>query len=47
MRTAMATEIRDVRTAAQEISGDQTKYNGAMREMLSYMKGENLLNKDK
>ena len=34
MRGAMATEIRDVRRAAQEISGDRTKYNGAMREMM-------------
>lgn len=34
MRGAMATEIRDVRRAAQQGSGDRTKYNGAVREMM-------------
>lgn len=35
-RRAMATEIRDVRSAALEGSGDRTKYNQAIREMLDY-----------
>ena len=35
-RKAMATEIRDVRRAALQGSGDRTKYNGAVREMLNY-----------
>ncbi len=40
MRGAMATEIRDVRRASLEGSGDRTKYNGAMREMMDYAKKE-------
>jgi RHS repeat-associated protein len=36
MRGAMADEIRDVRRAAQEVSGDRTKYNSGMREMMNY-----------
>jgi hypothetical protein len=35
-RRAMATEIRDVRRAAFEGSGNQTKYNQAIWEMLDY-----------
>ncbi|MEN5062428.1 hypothetical protein, partial [Luteimonas sp. TWI1416] len=35
-RDAMAREVRDVRRAAYEMSGDRTKYNQAMREMLEY-----------
>jgi hypothetical protein len=33
-RDAMAKEIRDVRRAADNVSGDRTKYNDAIREML-------------
>lgn len=36
VREAMAIEIRDVRRAALEGSGDMRKYNSAMREMLEY-----------
>ena len=36
-RKAMAIEIRDVRRVALEVSGDRTKYNAAIREMLAYM----------
>jgi hypothetical protein len=36
VREAMAIEIRDVRRAAFEGSGDMRKYNNAMREMLEY-----------
>jgi hypothetical protein len=32
----MAREIRDVRRAADNISGDHRKYNEAIREMLDY-----------
>jgi hypothetical protein len=35
-RDAMAREIRDVRRAASVVSGDITKYNQAIREMLEY-----------
>ena len=35
-RDAMAREIRDVRRAANEVSGDLRKYNEAIREMLKY-----------
>jgi RHS repeat-associated protein len=35
-RKAMAREIKDVRSAAQRGSGDRTKYNGAVKQMLSY-----------
>jgi len=35
-RDAMAREIHDVRRASQEASGDRTKYNQAIREMLEY-----------
>jgi filamentous hemagglutinin len=48
-RKAMAREIRDVRRAAQEASGDRTKYNEAINEMLDYAKesGQLPLNKRK
>ena len=35
-RDAMAREIRDVRRAAREVSGNQTKYNQAIRDMMGY-----------
>jgi len=35
-RDAMAREIWDVRRAALEVSGDRTKYNEAIREMLEF-----------
>lgn len=35
-RDAMAAEIRDVRRAALEVSGDRTKYNAGIKEMLEY-----------
>ncbi len=35
-REAMAREIRDVRRAASEVSGNRTKYNKATKEMLNY-----------
>jgi len=35
-RDAMAREIRDVRRAAHDMSGDRTKYNQGIREMLEY-----------
>ena len=38
MRDAMAMEIRDVRRAAQSVSGDRTKYNPAVQQMLEYAK---------
>lgn len=44
-RDAMAKEIRDVRRAADNVSGDRTKYNEAIREMLrdakERLRGEN------
>jgi hypothetical protein len=43
MRDAMAKEIRDVRRAAGEGSGDPTKYNRAMQEMLEYARSIRLL----
>ncbi|MBV6498764.1 MAG: hypothetical protein CJBNEKGG_00992 [Prosthecobacter sp.] len=46
MRKAMATEIRDVRRAAQEVSGDRTKYNGAMREMMNYSRSKGYIPKN-
>jgi hypothetical protein len=46
MRGAMATEIRDVRRAAQQVSGDRTKYNGAMREMMKYARDEKFIPKN-
>jgi len=39
-RGAMAKEIRDVRRVAEEVSGNRTKYNEAIREMLDYAKRE-------
>jgi len=36
VRKAMAIEIRDVRRAALEGSGDMRKYNNALKEMLEY-----------
>jgi len=46
MRGAMATEIRDVRRAAAAGSGDRTKYNEAIREMLEYAKSKGWLGKE-
>jgi hypothetical protein len=37
-RDAMAREINDVRRAAGKVSGDVTKYNEAIQEMLEYAK---------
>lgn len=34
MRQAMANEVKDVRRASREVSGDATKYNEGMQEML-------------
>jgi hypothetical protein len=45
MRDAMATEIKDVRRAAKLVSGNQKKYNEAIREMLEYSKKMEWLNK--
>jgi hypothetical protein len=42
-RKAMAREVRDVRAAAQRGSGDRTKYNGAMKQMLNYARKSNQL----
>ena len=42
-RGAMAKEIRDVRRAAQEVSGDRTKYNQAMMQMLVYARNEGFI----
>ncbi len=42
-RKAMAKEIQDVRRAAQEGSGNQRKYNNAVREMLQYARESNCL----
>jgi hypothetical protein len=39
----MATEIRDVRRAAQQASDNIRKYNQAMQEMLDYAYGSNFL----
>jgi len=39
----MAREIKDVRNAAQEVSGDRAKYNEPMKEMLEYAKEEGIL----
>ena len=47
MRDAMATEVRDVRAAALEVSNNMKKYNEAMQQMLDYAKGMGWLNKDK
>lgn len=47
MRDAMATEVRDVRRAAQLVSSNMRKYNAAMQEMLGYAKGKGWLNKGK
>lgn len=43
MRGAMAKEIKDVRRAAQEVSGNRTKYNEAMQEMMQYAKQEGIV----
>jgi hypothetical protein len=43
VRGAMATEIRDVRRAAQEISGTMSQYNQAMMELLDYAYGSGFL----
>jgi hypothetical protein len=42
-RGAMAREIRDVRGAASRGSGDRTKYNEAIREMLEYSRSSGQL----
>lgn len=47
MRDAMATEVRDVRKAAQFVSANMRKYNQAMQQMLDYAKGKNWLDKGK
>lgn len=44
-RNAMAMEIWDVKRAAREGSGDSTKYNDAIREMLNYAKDSGFLKK--
>jgi hypothetical protein len=45
MRGAMATEIRDVRRVARE-AGDPRRYNGAMREMMDYSRGQGYIPKN-
>lgn len=45
MRDAMATEVRDVRRAAQVVSSNIRKYNQAMHQMLDYAKGKGWLGK--
>lgn len=47
MRDAMATEVRDVRRAAQVVSSNIKKYNQAMQQMLDYAKGKGWLDKGK
>lgn len=47
MRDAMATEVRDVRRAAQLVSNNVKKYNQAMQQMLDYAKGKGWLDKGK
>lgn len=47
MRDAMATEVRDVRRAAQVVSSNMKKYNQAMQQMLDYAKGKGWLDKGK
>lgn len=42
-RDAMAREIRDVRNAAAKASGDRTKYNEAVKEMLEYARSSGQL----
>lgn len=44
MRKAIAKEIQDVRRVAAQ-SGDRTKYNTAVREMLAYAKCIKMLDK--
>lgn len=46
MRDAMATEVRDVRRAAEMVSGNMKKYNQAMQQMLAYAKGKGWLSKE-
>lgn len=43
----MATEVRDVRRAAQVVSSNMKKYNQAMQQMLDYAKGKGWLDKGK
>jgi hypothetical protein len=43
VRNAYATEVKDVRRAAGEVSGDATKYNKAMQQMLEDAKKRKLL----
>ncbi len=43
VREAMAIEIRDVRRAALEGSGDLRKYNAALKEMLQYARRTDFL----
>jgi len=45
MRGAIATEIRDVRRVARE-AGDPRRYNGAMREMMDYSRGQGYIPKN-
>ena len=45
MRDAMAKEIRDVRRAADVVSGKPTKYNEGIQEMLEYSKKMGWLDK--
>jgi hypothetical protein len=45
-RDAMAREIKDIRNAAKEGSGDRTKYNFAVREMLQYIRSMNWLRRE-
>ncbi len=42
-RDAMAREIRDVRRAAQQVSGDATKYNKPIQQMLDYARSSGQL----
>ena len=43
MRQAMANEVKDVRNAAREVSGDATKYNENLQEMLKKAKENGVL----
>ncbi|NAO98519.1 hypothetical protein FRY77_21210 [Halomonas sp. MG34] len=45
MRDAMALEIRDVRRAAYDVSGNRMKYNRAVQEMLEYSRNNGLIDK--
>jgi RHS repeat-associated protein len=43
MRQAMANEVKDVRRASRQVSGDATKYNEGMQEMLKKAKDNDVL----